>query len=293
MPDTRLAFGATDALLLMMAVIWGVNYTAVKYAGLAFSPVSFTFLRVAVAMITLAGAAALRRRPAPSRRDVVALHGLGVFGNGIYQLLFVSGVARTRVADAALIVAAAPAFIALASRFRGVERIGARALAGIALSVAGVGVVMLGSATTQHGARSLAGSLMVFAGVLCWSTFTVALQPFTRRIDAVQLNAITMTGGMIPLVFLIPHVVRATAWPSIPLMAWGALAYSAVGAIALAYLFWYRGIRVLGPTRTAVYANLQPVVAIFVGWALLGESPTLWQIAGTVTILSGIFLTRA
>ena len=43
----------------------------------------------------------------------------------------------------------------------------------------------------------------------------------------------------------------------------------------IAYLFWYRGLRVLGPTRTAVYGNLQPVIAIIVAWLFLKEAPTL------------------
>jgi drug/metabolite transporter (DMT)-like permease len=62
--------------------------------------------------------------------------------------------------------------------------------------------------------------------------------------------------------------------------------------MGVAYFFWYRGLRVLGPTRTAVYANLQPIVALLVAWPLLNETPTLFQIVGAVTIIAGVFLTR-
>jgi drug/metabolite transporter (DMT)-like permease len=62
--------------------------------------------------------------------------------------------------------------------------------------------------------------------------------------------------------------------------------------MGLAYIFWYRGMRVLGPTRTAMYANLQPAIAILVAWVFLREMPTIWQGIGTVTIMSGLFLTR-
>jgi len=75
--------------------------------------------------------------------------------------------------------------------------------------------------------------------------------------------------------------------------AYGALAYSAIGALVIAYLFWYRGIRVLGPTRTAVYSNLQPIVALLAAWAFLGEIPTIFQGVGAVTIIAGVFLTRS
>jgi drug/metabolite transporter (DMT)-like permease len=62
--------------------------------------------------------------------------------------------------------------------------------------------------------------------------------------------------------------------------------------MGVAYLFWYRGLRVLGPTRTAVYSNLQPVIAIIVAWVFLHEAPTIWQGVGTGTIMTGLFLTR-
>jgi len=292
MPDTAHRFGLADALLVLMAAIWGANYTAVKYAGRAFSPVSFTVLRVALAMVTLMTAALAQRRSWPSARDVWRLLALGVLGNGVYQLLFVAGVARTRVGDAALILAAAPAFMGIISWVRGVERVGRRAVGGIVLSIAGVGVVMYGSSARMQHAGSLLGAALLFVGVICWSTFSVLLKPFTERVDDVQLNALTVAGGVLPLLFFLPHVVHSTPWGRVNATAWGALAYSAIISVGVAYLFWYRGIRVLGPTRAAMYSNLQPVVASLVGWLLLGEAPTGWQGIGAVAILGGIVLAR-
>ncbi|MGI8509255.1 MAG: DMT family transporter, partial [Gemmatimonadaceae bacterium] len=270
-----------------------VNYSAVKYGSLALSPLAFTWLRVFMAMVTLLAVAAIQRNRWPTRGDVLWLMALGVLGNGFYQLFFVFGVSRTRVADAALIVAAMPAFVALISRVRGVERVRPRAIVGILLSVAGVGVVMLGSATAANSEGTAFGSLLVFIGVLCWSIFTVAMQPFTHRVDPVQINALTMTGGMLPLLFLTPFAFTSVPWGHVAPFAWWCLLYSSVISIGVGYLFWYRGIRVLGPTRASVYGNLQPIVAILVGWAALHEAPTVWQIVGTIMIIGGIFLTRA
>ena len=294
MPDRSKSFGVTDLLLLLMATIWGVNYSAVKYAGNAFGSLTFTWMRVLIAMLTLLAAVLLQRKQWPRRSDVLRLLGLGVIGNGLYQLLFVFGVSRTRVGSAALILAAAPAFIALMSWARGVEKISARAWGGIVLSIVGVGIVMLGSAAGGVSKQdSLLGVFLVFCGVLCWSMYTVGMQPLTHRVDAVQLSAFTMAGGMIPLAFATPFAVSSIASAHVSMIAWWCVLYSSVISIGIAYLFWYRGIRVLGPTRTSVYGNLQPIVAILTGWVALGEAPTVWQIAGTVTIIGGIFLTRA
>ena len=226
--------------------------------------------------------------------DALKLLGLGVVGNGLYQLLFVFGVSRTRVGSAALILAAAPAFIALLSWARGVEKVGGRAWAGIALSIGGVGIVMLGSAAAASSSNgSILGVVLVFTGVLCWSVYTVGMQPLTHRIDPVQLSALTMAGGMIPLAFATPFAISSLAAAHVSPLAWWCLLYSSVISIGIAYMIWYRGIRLLGPTRTSIYGNLQPIVAILTGWAALGEAPTVWQLAGTVAIIGGIFLTRS
>jgi drug/metabolite transporter (DMT)-like permease len=276
-----------------MAVIWGVNFSLIKYATQVIPPLAFTGLRVWLSASVLLTIAALRRRSWPPRSDIIALILLGVIGNGVYQILFVEGLSRTKVGNAALIVAAAPAFIAVASRIKGIERVRRRTLAGVALSVCGVALVVLGSARADHSNSTLLGTLLVFCGVLCWTMFTVLLQPLATRVDPIQLSALTMTGGAIPLLFTTPQALAVMRWDLVGLAAWGSLLYASVISMVIAYLFWYRGLRVLGPTRTAVYGNLQPVIAIGVAWLFLNESPTIWQGVGTATILSGIFLTRS
>jgi len=283
----------TDVLLFAMAVIWGVNFVVVKYATHIFNPVAFTGLRVGTAATFLLAFAYARGGFTLSRHDVVRLLLLGVIGNGLYQLFFVHGVARTRAGNASLIVGAAPAFIALVARAWGLERVKRMTFAGIALSVIGVALVIAGSATSSNGETTLLGSVLVFLGVLCWTAYTIMLQPYTKRIDVVQLAAVTMIGGAVPLLVASLPALVATDWSSVGTGGWLALLYSSVISMGVAYFFWYRGLRVLGPTRTAVYSNLQPIVALVAAWAFLGEIPTIFQGVGAVTIIAGVFLTRS
>ena len=285
-------FGKTDLLLLTTATIWGINFVVTKYATTIFNPIAFTGLRVGTAAMCLVAFALAGRRASLSRRDLISLLLLGVIGNGLYQLFFIHGLARTRAGNASLIVGAAPAFIALLARTRGMERVKVKALIGIGLSVIGVAFVIIGSAKPTHGQPTLVGSLLVFCGVLCWSMYTILLQPFTRRIDVLQLSATTMVGGAIPLVIASAPALIATNWASVSRGGWLALFYSSVISMVVAYFFWYRGLRILGPTRTSVYANVQPIVALLVAWAFLSETPTIFQGVGAATIIAGVFLTR-
>jgi drug/metabolite transporter (DMT)-like permease len=291
-PAAHRSFGVTDVLLFMMAVIWGINFVVVKYATQVFNPVAFTGLRVGTAALFLLLVASARGRFALPRRDVIGLLMVGAIGNGLYQLFFVHGVARTRAGNAALIVAAAPAFIALFARVRGLERVKRLTLFGIGLSVLGVGLVIAGSARPSNRQTTLLGSVLVFFGVLCWSVYTIMLQPYTKRIDVFRLSAITMVGGAVPLLIASTPALAATDWSAVGRGGWLALFYSSVISMGVAYFFWYRGLRILGPTRTAVYANLQPIIALLVAWAALGEIPTLFQGVGAATIVAGVFLTR-
>jgi drug/metabolite transporter (DMT)-like permease len=286
------SFGLTDLLLLTMAVIWAINFVVVKYATHIFNPVAFTGLRVGTAAAFLVAFAFARGGFTLSRHDVVRLLSLGVIGNGLYQLFFIHGLARTRAGNAALIVGAAPAFIALVARARGLERVKRMTLAGIALSVIGVGLVIAGSAASTNGEATILGTVLVFLGVLCWTVYTILLQPYTKRIDVIQLSAVTMVGGAVPLLIASMPALIATDWSRVGPGGWLALFYSSVISMGVAYFFWYRGLRVLGPTRSAVYTNLQPIVALLVAWAFLGEIPTTFQGIGAVTIIAGVFLTR-
>lgn len=282
----------TDASLVLMALIWGINFSVVKYGTTLVDPLAYNGVRVSLAALVLLVVIAIGRSPLPPMRVVLALVALGVLGNGIYQFFFVEGISRTRASDAALVIAATPAMIAIIGAVRGVERTTGRGILGIMLSIAGIGLVVMGTAEGTSGQATMLGDLLVLVGSLCWAVYTVLLKPYTERVGGLQLSAFTMVGGAIPLLAVAWPGVRHTAWTSMPLLGWGAIFYSAVLALVVAYFFWYRGVRIIGPTRTAMYSNLQPVIAVLFAWAMLGETPTIWQGIGAVCIMGGLLLAR-
>ena len=282
----------TELLLLGMAVIWGVNFTVVKYATRVFVPDVFNVLRVALAAGALLLVARATGRRWPARAVTWRLLALGTFGNGLYQLLFVAGVARTRASDAALVIAATPVFVAIIGRLRGTERLSRRGIVGVLLSVLGIALVVLGGSRAARGEATLLGGTLVLGAALCWSTYTVLLQPLTGDVDGLTLAGITMLGGVPPLLLAAAAPIARTHWGAVPLSGWGAVLYSGLLSLTVAYVFWYRGLRVIGPTRTAMFGNLQPVIALLVAWAALGETPRAPQLLGAVAIFGGLLLGR-
>jgi drug/metabolite transporter (DMT)-like permease len=164
---TRPGISRTDALLLFTALVWGVNYTVVKYGTTRLDPLAYNGARILIA-IAIFGVMAVRRpgRRPIARTDVLALLALGLLGHGVYQYLFAEGVAHTRAGSAALVLAATPAFTAIIGRVMGVERIRRRGAAGIVLSAAGIAIIVYGGARHQSGSPTLQGNLLILGGAV-------------------------------------------------------------------------------------------------------------------------------
>ena len=290
-----------EVAVIVMALLWGINYSVVKFGTGLVSPLAYNAVRVSIAAVALWVIARLWGGEMPARRDALALAGLGMLGNGIYQIFFAEGIAHTRAGEAALVVGASPALMAVIGRMRGVERVTKLGVVGIVLSFFGIALVVLGRAASGPAVAtgggggsggSLFGDLLVLCGSVCWALYTVLLVPYTKRVNGWYIVSLTMAGGSIVLILAgLPQIV-ALEWRAVPWPAWAAILYGSVFALVVAYMLWYRGVKILGPTRTALFGNLQPLIALVVAWITLHETPTTWQALGCATIVGGVLLTR-
>lgn len=283
----------TEVLLLSMALIWGVNIIVVKAALSVFQPLAFNAVRFTVASVALVAIARSAGNPIPPRHLWGRIALFGTIGNALYQLGFIEGLARTRAGNVALILAANPVLTAVLSHALGHERLHWREWAGLMLSGLGVGVIVVGSGRDVGFGASVTGDLLVLWAALCWAVYAIGSRPVVAEIGAVPMAAWTIAAGTVPMVLYgIPQLTRQT-WTGLSLPAWGALVYASLGALVTAYLFWARGLRDLGPTRSAQYSNATPVFAFLAAWAFLSEVPTVWQVAGGTAVFAGLYLARA
>ncbi len=287
---------AADALLLVTVVIWGVNFTVVKFALAGLPPLAFNAVRSLAA--STAALVALRlwgRRWAFARRDLPALVGLGLLGNGVYQLIFIFGADATTADNAALILATVPAWVALLGTVLGMERVRAPGWLGVALSFAGIALIIAGGDRTagfRFGGASLRGDVLILACTLCWSTYTLLCRPLMRRYGPLPVTSFLTVTGMVTLVLAgLPEFV-ALDHRAVPWAAWGAAIFSGVFALGLAYFLWNHGVTHLGSARTALYSNLTPAIALVTAWLVLGETLTLQQAGGAALAVAGVVLAR-
>lgn len=290
----RIRFSRIDALLFLMTLIWGSNFAVVKSAMREIPEYGFGALRLVLAAVLFA--AVLHRsggfRSAAARvsaRDWRTLVVLAIVGHTIYQVLFLGGVARTSVANSSLIFGSTPIVVSLVSAYVGHERIGPLRWAGVVLSFLGIYFVV--SHARTEGATVL-GDLLILGAVGAWATFTIASRPLLSRHSPLVMTGFTMIIGALGYLPLgLPGLARLD-WGSVSAAAWIGLVYSAVFALVVAYLIWYTAVLRLGNSRTSLYSNVVPLVAMFVAAVTLGEPLTARKLTGAALVLVGLALTR-
>lgn len=290
--ETRPGDFMTDALLVLMAVVWAVNYSVAKFGTRTVPPLAYNAVRILMAVVALLVIGWVGSHDRPSKRDIIALAVIGVIGNGIYQLCFIEGLARSRAGTVALMLAGSPAFVAIVGRIFRVEHVGSRGWTGIALQLAGIACVVFGSVARSTGDDSLLGSTLIVAGSLCWAFFAILIKPYTERLSGINVGAYSLAGGAVFVTAIGVPQIFATPWSTVPFSVWTAIVYSGIGALVVGNLIWYYGVSKIGPTRVSMFSNLQPLVALAVAWIALGEVPTIWQGLGAGSIMTGLIITR-
>lgn len=284
----------TRLALAGLVLFWGANFSVVKFALRDLAPLPFTTLRFLLASAILGAALRMRgERVGIRAADWPRVIGLGLVGTTAYQTLFIFGISWTQAGNASLMLATGPIFTTLLALAFRQERGSPVVAAGVGCSVAGVALVVLGGAVgVRFGAGTLAGDLIILVAACAWSFFTVGSAPLVRRYGVGPMTAATMWVGTLGLVAVSVPAFVAQDWRVVRPAAWLAVAYSGAFAIAIAYFLWAYCVRQLGSTRTTVYTNPTPMVAVLVAWLTLGETPTLLQLAGAAAIVGGAILVR-
>lgn len=294
------SWSSNDLLMLGAVLIWGINFTAVKFALREFSPLAFNGVRFGLATVAMSAILVWQARAGRDadllwlpRRDWLRVALLGILGNTLYQLLFISGMNHTTPANSSLLMATAPIWVAVVGYLLKVERINRLMWGGILLSFLGIIVLVAGGGDRLSlSGSTLPGDFMLLGCAILWAVYTTISKPFLGRYSPLKFTTWTMITGTVPLVLIcLPAMVRQD-WRAISGVGWGALFFSALLAVVVGYLVWYTSVQRVGNARTAIYSNVTPVFAIAFAWLTLGSTLTWLQGAGAAVVLLGLTLTR-
>jgi drug/metabolite transporter (DMT)-like permease len=282
---------AADFGMLLVVLIWGVNFSVTKGAFASIPPLAFTGVRFGLASLLLVP---LVRRlegvePLPPGA-LVRLIALGVLGNTLYQLAWISGLERTTASNSALILASMPTIVAVLAVGLRLEPFHPRVIGGVVVASLGV-VLVVAARGTGFGAATMTGDLLSLAAVLCWAGYTLGLRSLPEAVSPLRVTMVTTLAGAPVLLLAGMPAILTMNWRAVGWEGWSALAYSTVLSLLVAYVIWNRSVKVVGPSRTVIYMCLTPLVAVAAAALLLGERPRPLQAVGAALILAGVVLT--
>ncbi len=271
---------------------WAANFIVVKAANEQIPPVTFAFLRIGIAALTMKIARRWREGSLGlPGRDVIPVLGLGALGFGMYQILWSIALQDIPAGDSALLIASTPVMTALLAVYSRADTLTPGKLVGSLISFAGVAVIVASGAGLAF--TSLVGDALTLLAALCWSIYTAFGAPILRRHSALRTTAWAMVGGS--LVLAVPGTAQAIGmdWTTVDASAWAGLAFSAFIPAGIANVIVFSAIRLLGPTRITAYQFLVPFIAVLMAAAFLSEPIRIEQLLGGAVIVLGVVLTRS
>jgi drug/metabolite transporter (DMT)-like permease len=278
--------------MLLVVLIWGVNFSVTKGAFARFPPLAFTGVRFALASLLLVPLLQRLEGREPLPRPVVGrLVLLGVVGNTLYQLGFISGLDRTTASNSALILAAMPSIVALLAVALGFEPLRPKVLGGVLVATVGV-VLVVAARGAGFGESTMAGDLLTLGAVICWAGYTLGLRVLPPGISPLRVTMVTTVAGTPGLVLAGLPEMLGMDWSAVGWQGWTALGYATFLSLLVAYVIWNRSVQVVGPSRTVIYMCLTPLVAVITAAVFLGERPMPLQAVGAGLIIGGVLLTR-
>jgi drug/metabolite transporter (DMT)-like permease len=280
-------------LLALVVVVWAGSYAAIKALiddGLAAPDVALG--RYLVAAPGFAVALVLSRGlPGLGRRDLGRLVLAGLLVVAVYHLSLNAGERLTTAGTASVVVAAAPGIALAMAVAIGQERFSRRRAAGLAISFAGVVVVVLLGSGQRISFANVHGPLLVVAAPVAFAAYNVIAKPLLPRYGVLPVTA---AASLIGTAALLPFASGATIRRVSGLGAGGValLLYLGLAATLAGYIGWSRGLRRLEASRTVAYLYVVPVVAIVIGALTLGEHVTVWLGLGAVLVVAGVALAQ-
>jgi len=216
--------------------------------------------------------------------------GLSATGFAFNNALSYWALQFTQALNALLLQSSGPLFVALWALILFGVRLTWAQLAGIALSLLGVLTIILrGDLWALAGIRFNIGDIMFAGALLSFGLYSALM---TRRPVMHQLSLICFT-MVIGAILLLPLSIWEYAngiTLKFDLITVVTLIYVVVFASALAYLFFNRGVALIGPNRAAPFLHLVPVFGSAMAILLLGEEPRLFHLVGYVLVLAGVVI---
>lgn len=288
----RSLFDRPYLLLSLTSLFWAGNIVLGRFVAGKVPPVGLSFVRWAGSFCLLIGFAwpYLRRDWPVIRANLGRLTLMALTGVSIYNTMAYWGLQYTEAINALLIQSTGPLLIAVWTLVLFRDLLTPAQLGGVAVSLAGVAtIVTRGDPAALAHIQFNVGDLWVLSAMVIYALYSALLK---LRPALHWLSFLTFTVGLGAAMMAPAFVFEMVAVKAMTLdrVTLAALAYVVVFPSTLAYIFFIRGVELIGANRAGPFFHLMPVFGAVLAIAFLGERPQPFHAVGFALVLAGVFV---
>jgi drug/metabolite transporter (DMT)-like permease len=286
LPDARRLEGL--GLLLVTAFSWGLNWPVAKFLLSELPPFSMRGACCGAAVVlAFALARARGERLAVPRRQWPRLLVFATLNYGAFVVLTTLAVARLRASEAVIITYTLPIWAAIIAWPVLGERPTPRAVLALVLGLSGVGL-LVGVDASEVSLAKLPGVSMALTAAMLFGLGTVLSKQKPLALPPVTGVAWQLVLTLVPLLAL--ALTERPDWAGVTPLGWLGVAFSAALPMTLAYLTWFRALRLLPAATAGTGVLISPVIGVVCSALLLGDPLGPRQVAALALTLSGVGL---
>ncbi len=278
--------------MLFTSLIFGVNIPLSKNLMPDWiSPVGLTYSRFAFGAIAFWAISLFVKWEKVTKKDMGTLFLGSLLGVGLNQAAFISGLERTSVTNASIVITVTPILAMIISFFILKEPITIRKTSGVLIGLIGVLTMILTSQLAGHGREaSLTGDLLCVLSSLSYAFFLVLTRGISRRYSSITLMKwMFLFSALLFYPLGSKELFTARVFQSGTSLAWGSYLYMLIGATMITYLLIPVAQRRIRPTTIGMYNYLQPLVASLIA-IMWGHDTFSWiKPFSAVLIFTGVY----
>lgn len=282
----------TYLLLVLVTLIWGNSFIAIKHAVQFLAPIELTILRFVPVALIFSILLLTTRRVAfwqMVRRDWLGLVLLGLSGVVAYNLALNTGENRAPAGTASLIISLNPAFTFMLSVLFLQERPTIKKAMGLAIAFLGLYVIVRYASNQQIDFSYLRYVFITMLAPLCWAIYTILGKPLVARYPPLMVVGGAMIVAVIPLLFFIRGSLIAKL-PTLPPSAWLSIAFLSLACTVFGFVIWFRALQNMEASQAASFVYLEPLFGVSFSKLLLDEPITPALLIGAALLIGGVYL---
>jgi drug/metabolite transporter (DMT)-like permease len=217
---------------------------------------------------------------------------LGLSGIFAYNYFFFSGLKHVQAGRAAIIIANNPIMISLFSAIIFREKLTGLKILGIVLSVSGAVWAISRGNYSEIFTHFGIGEVYISLCVISWVIYTLLGKTIMVKLS--PLISVTYATAIGTFLLLLPAMSEGVLENigNFSLVAWISIFFLGFFGTVLGFLWYYQGIRLIGPMRASIFINFVPISAIILSYFILDEPLSFSLFGGAILVITGIYLTN-